>query len=159
MPAPRPAHRPIARRGLLVTTAATALTLGTVSFADAADAPEGATRTRTVRGVLPTGSPDYVYLPVDVGHGVAEIAVSYTYEKPPVPAGTQGNALDIGIFDERGTELGGPGFRGGPAGRATASSSGPTRRHPDISRGRCAPGPGTSCSLRTPSHPMGCRTR
>ncbi|MFI6864268.1 CehA/McbA family metallohydrolase [Streptomyces sp. NPDC050421] len=117
MPAPHPAHRPIARRGLLVTTAASALTLGTVSFADAADAPkadspEGATRARTVRGVLPTGSPDYVYLPVEVPRGVAEIAVSYAYERPPVPAGTQGNALDIGVFDERGTELGGPGFRG-----------------------------------------------
>ncbi len=107
--APRPAHRPIARRGLLVGTAATALTSGTVSFA-AAD--EGGTRSSTARGVLPPGSPDYVYLPVDVPRGVAEIAVSYTYEKTPVPAGTQGNALDIGIFDERGTELGGPGFRG-----------------------------------------------
>ena len=29
-----------------------------------------------------------------------------------MPAGTVGNALDIGIFDERGTELGGHGFRG-----------------------------------------------
>lgn len=109
IPAPRPVHRPIARRGLLVGAAATALTWGTVSFA-AAD--EGGLRTRTVRGVLPAGSPDYVYLPVDVPRGVAEIAVSYTYERTPVPAGTQGNALDIGIFDERGTELGGPGFRG-----------------------------------------------
>lgn len=107
--APASADRPIARRGLLVGSAATALTLGTVSFA-AAD--EGGTRSSTVRGVLPPGSPDYVYLPVDVPRGVAEIAVSYTYEKTPVPAGTQGNALDIGVFDERGTELGGPGFRG-----------------------------------------------
>ncbi|MGW1230049.1 CehA/McbA family metallohydrolase [Streptomyces sp. NPDC002530] len=117
MSAPRPAHRPIARRGLLVSTAASALTLGSVSFADAAGpdasgAPESGTRTRTVRGVLPTGSPDYVYLPVEVPRGVAEIAVSYAYEKPAVPAGTQGNALDIGIFDERGTALGGDGFRG-----------------------------------------------
>lgn len=117
MSAPHPAHRPVARRGLLVGTAATALTLGTVSFADAA---EGGIRTRTVRGVLPTGSPDYVYLPVEVPRGVAEIAVSYAYEKPPVPAGTQGNALDIGIFDERGTELGGPGFRGWSGGARTS---------------------------------------
>lgn len=84
MPAQHPAHRPIARRGLLVSTAATALTLSTVSFADVADAsgpsdaPEGATRTRTVRGVLPTGSPGYVCLPAEVPRGVAEIAVSYT---------------------------------------------------------------------------------
>ncbi|MFB7135895.1 CehA/McbA family metallohydrolase [Streptomyces sp. NPDC056237] len=102
----------MARRGLLVGTAATALTLGTVSFADAATGNNAPDRTVTVRGTLPTGSPDYVYLPVEVPGGVREIAVSYTYERTPVPAGTQGNALDIGIFDERGTELGGRGFRG-----------------------------------------------
>ncbi|OEJ26416.1 phosphoesterase [Streptomyces agglomeratus] len=98
------------RRGLFVTGAATALTLGGMSFADAA--PSGGEETRTVRGTLPPGSPDYVYLPVEVPRRVREIAVSYTYERPPVPAGTQGNALDIGIFDERGTGLGGRGFRG-----------------------------------------------
>lgn len=110
----------IARRGLLVGTAATALTLGPVSFADAAPTPAAGdangdgpvTAVRTVRGTLPAGSPDFVHLPVEVPRGVREIAVSYTYVKTPVPAGTQGNALDIGIFDERGTELGGRGFRG-----------------------------------------------
>ncbi|WP_328538214.1 CehA/McbA family metallohydrolase [Streptomyces sp. NBC_00344] len=104
------------RRGLLVTGAATALTLGSVSFADAEGTPAGGgtpeDRTETVHGTLPPGAPDYVYLPVDVPPGVRELAVAYTYEKPPVPAGTQGNALDIGIFDERGTALGGDGFRG-----------------------------------------------
>ncbi|MFF8916686.1 CehA/McbA family metallohydrolase [Streptomyces sp. NPDC015032] len=110
----------MARRGLLVGTAATALTLGTVSFADAATGDGAPDRTRTVRGTLPTGSPDYVYLPVEVPRGVREIAVSYTYGKTPVPAGTQGNALDIGIFDERGTELGGRGFRGWSGGARTA---------------------------------------
>ncbi|MFB7744160.1 CehA/McbA family metallohydrolase [Streptomyces sp. NPDC056132] len=106
----------IGRRGLIVTGAATALTLGSVSFANAA--PGGGAgggrpdETKVVRGTLPTGSPDFVYLPVEVPRGVRELAVSYTYEKTPVPAGTQGNALDIGIFDERGTALGGAGFRG-----------------------------------------------
>ncbi|MFJ1884032.1 CehA/McbA family metallohydrolase [Streptomyces sp. NPDC088137] len=122
-----PAHgHPMARRGLLVGTAATALTLGTVSFADAAppndgtDADGGPDRTRTVRGTLPTGSPDFVYLPVEVPRGVREIAVSYAYERTPVPAGTPGNALDIGIFDERGTEPGGRGFRGWSGGARTS---------------------------------------
>ncbi|MFF2960604.1 CehA/McbA family metallohydrolase [Streptomyces sp. NPDC057963] len=110
----------MARRGLLVGTAATALTLGTVSFADAATGDGAPDRTRTVRGTLPAGSPDYVYLPVEVPRGVREIAVSYTYGKTPVPAGTQGNALDIGIFDERGTQLGGRGFRGWSGGARTA---------------------------------------
>ncbi|MEU5594458.1 CehA/McbA family metallohydrolase [Streptomyces sp. NPDC020298] len=99
----------IGRRALFVTGAAAALTLGSVSFA-AAD--EQGQETRTVRGTLPPGSPDFVYVPVEVPAGVREIKVSYTYDKPSVPAGTQGNALDIGIFDQHGTELGGRGFRG-----------------------------------------------
>ncbi|MFF3340697.1 CehA/McbA family metallohydrolase [Streptomyces flavidovirens] len=102
--------RSIGRRGLFVTGAAAALTLGSVSFANAAS--PGGEETRTVRGTLPPGSPDYVYLPVEVPRGVREIVVSYAYERTPVPPGTQGNALDIGIFDERGTGLGGRGFRG-----------------------------------------------
>jgi hypothetical protein len=65
-----------------------------------------------VRGTLPPGSPDYVYVPVEVPRGVRELRVAYAYDRPAVPAGTQGNALDIGIFDERGTGPGGPGFRG-----------------------------------------------
>ncbi|MCH5675783.1 CehA/McbA family metallohydrolase [Streptomyces gilvus] len=99
----------IGRRALFVTGAAAALTLGGVSFA-AADGQDQ--ETRTVRGTLPPGSPDFVYVPVEVPSGVGEIRVAYTYDRPSVPAGTQGNALDIGIFDEHGTELGGQGFRG-----------------------------------------------
>ncbi|MGW3816419.1 CehA/McbA family metallohydrolase [Streptomyces sp. NPDC005046] len=113
------------RRALFVTGAAAALTLGSVTFASGADAadgsgtPVGGSETRTVRGTLPTGSPDFVYLPVEVPRGVREIKVSYTYGKPAVPAGTPGNALDIGIFDEHGTELGGRGFRGWSGGART----------------------------------------
>ncbi|WP_447039135.1 CehA/McbA family metallohydrolase [Streptomyces sp. DSM 118878] len=109
------------RRGLFVTGAAAALTLGTVSFASGAErrAPAGGKQTKTVRGTLPPGAPDFVYLPVEVPHGVRELHVAYTYEKPSVPAGTQGNALDIGVFDERGTDLGGRGFRGWSGGART----------------------------------------
>ncbi|MFF4182201.1 CehA/McbA family metallohydrolase [Streptomyces sp. NPDC001691] len=112
----------IGRRGLIVTGAATALTLGTVSFANAAPGGGAGARpdeTRVVRGTLPPGSPDFVYLPVEVPHGVRELAVSYAYEKKTVPAGTQNNALDIGVFDERGTALGGEGFRGWSGGART----------------------------------------
>ncbi|MEU7582250.1 CehA/McbA family metallohydrolase [Streptomyces sp. NPDC041068] len=119
----RPVRKGMNRRGLFVTGAAAALTLNSVSFASGAerrDAPSPGTKEkRTVRGTLPTGSPDYVYLPVEVPRGVREIHVAYTYEKPTVPAGTAGNALDIGIFDERGTELGGKGFRGWSGGART----------------------------------------
>jgi hypothetical protein len=74
---------------------------------------------RTIRGTLPPGSPDFVYVPVEVPSGVSELKVSYTYDKPSVPPGTPGNALDIGLFDERGTELGGEGFRGWSGGART----------------------------------------
>jgi hypothetical protein len=109
-------HGGLGRRALFVTGAAAALTLGSVSFASAAD---GDQETRTVRGTLPPGSPDFVYVPVEVPAGVREIKVAYTYDRPSVPAGTTGNALDIGIFDDRGTELGGRGFRGWSGGART----------------------------------------
>ncbi|MFI9602814.1 CehA/McbA family metallohydrolase [Streptomyces sp. NPDC052043] len=100
------------RRTPTVTAAAAAPTLGGVTFASGAGGADGGRVTRTIRGTLAPGAPDYVYVPVDVPDGVREIGVSYTYDRPAVPAGTPGNALDIGIFDQRGTELGGPGFRG-----------------------------------------------
>ncbi|MEU3824907.1 CehA/McbA family metallohydrolase [Streptomyces sp. NPDC029080] len=106
------------RRSLIVTGAAAALTLGSATFARGADTMHR-TETRTVRGTLPAGSPDFVYVPVDVPEHTREIKVSYTYDRPAVPAGTPGNALDIGLFDERGTELGGKGFRGWSGGART----------------------------------------
>ncbi|WP_030236556.1 MULTISPECIES: CehA/McbA family metallohydrolase [unclassified Streptomyces] len=109
-------HGGLGRRALFVTGAAAALTLGSVSFAAAAD---GGRESRTVRGTLPPGSPDFVYVPVEVPAGVREIKVAYTYDRPSVLAGTTGNALDIGVFDKRGTELGGRGFRGWSGGART----------------------------------------
>ncbi|MFD7504024.1 CehA/McbA family metallohydrolase [Streptomyces sp. NPDC059850] len=102
-----------------VAGAAGVLTLDPVSFAQADEAGPDQDRFRTITGHLPTGSPDFVYVPVEVPSGVREIAVSYSYDKPTVPSGTQGNACDIGIFDERGTELGGRGFRGWSGGART----------------------------------------
>ncbi|CAL9485478.1 CehA/McbA family metallohydrolase [Streptomyces sp. enrichment culture] len=109
------------RRALFVTGAAAALTLGSVSFAsaDGRNRDDGGQETTTVRGTLPPGSPDFVYVPVEVPAGVRELRVAYTYDRPSVPAGTPGNALDIGVFDERGTGLGGEGFRGWSGGART----------------------------------------
>ncbi|MFH9064446.1 CehA/McbA family metallohydrolase [Streptomyces coeruleorubidus] len=114
-------HGGLGRRALFVTGTAAALTLGSVNFASAADADQGDgdQESRTVRGTLPPGSPDFVYVPVEVPAGVREINVAYSYDRPSVPAGTTGNALDIGIFDDRGTELGGRGFRGWSGGART----------------------------------------
>ena len=62
-----------------------------------------------LRGTIRPGGPDWVYLPVEVPAGVAELAVRYRYDRPATPPGVPGNALDIGAFDERGT-----GGSGGP---------------------------------------------
>ncbi|WP_073497683.1 CehA/McbA family metallohydrolase [Actinacidiphila paucisporea] len=102
------------------------MTLAPVNFAaaDSGSSPSGpsgqdADLTRTVTGHLPTGVADFVYLPVEVPRGIRQIAVSYTYDRPAVPAGTLGNACDIGIFDHHGTDLGGRGFRGWSGGART----------------------------------------
>ena len=121
------------------------LTLAPVDFAAASDsgpgsgapagggapAGSGADRTRTVTGHLPAGAADFVYLPVEVPRGVRQIAVSYTYDRPQVPPGALGNACDIGIFDQRGTDLGGRGFRGWSGGARTEFA---------ISAGEATPG-------------------
>ncbi|MEV6007518.1 CehA/McbA family metallohydrolase [Streptomyces sp. NPDC051976] len=101
--------------------ATSVLTLGSVNFAEADDAgtTSGGDRTRTVSGHLPNGAADFVYLPVEVPRGVRRIAVSYSYDRPSVPAGTVGNACDIGIFDQHGVDLGGRGFRGWSGGART----------------------------------------
>jgi hypothetical protein len=91
----------------------------------------GERRATTLTGHLDPGAADFVYLPVRVPAGVSEIAVEYSYDRPAVPAGTLGNACDIGIFDERGVRLGGDGFRGW---------SGGARSEFRISRSAATPG-------------------
>ncbi|GAV39041.1 CehA/McbA family metallohydrolase [Streptomyces acidiscabies] len=108
----------IGRRALFVTGTAAVMTVGGVSFASAEGREQGRAA-KTLRGTLPTGAPDFVYVPVEVPAGVGELRVAYTYDRPAVPTGTAGNALDIGLFDERGTGLGGRGFRGWSGGART----------------------------------------
>ena len=115
---------PLSRRGFLATAtvagAAGAVTLAPVRFACAAT---GGAHTQTIGGHFDVGVPDFVYVPVEVPAGVAQIDVSYSYNRPTVPAGVPGNALDIGIFDERGTTLGKrAGFRGWSGGFRTSFS-------------------------------------
>ncbi|GLY85911.1 CehA/McbA family metallohydrolase [Actinoallomurus iriomotensis] len=115
------------RRLLMAAATGAALTLAPVSFIQGRAAagtpkgtPDGGDVTRTVTGHLDTGAADFVYLPVQVPKGVQKIAVEYSYDKPSVPAGTPGNSCDIGVFDQRGTKLGGKGFRGWSGGARTA---------------------------------------
>lgn len=97
--------------GLLAAAGATTQMLPGVAFA----APEqGETQTtRTVTGTFTPSIPDWYYLPVEVPRGVKQIDVVYSYDKPSVPDGYRGNALDIGMFGPEGFELGNArGFRG-----------------------------------------------
>jgi hypothetical protein len=45
---------------------------------------------------------DWEYVPFDVPDGVREIEVAYRYDRPEVPPGVRGNALDIGVFGPAG---------------------------------------------------------
>ncbi|MFD9594541.1 CehA/McbA family metallohydrolase [Kitasatospora sp. NPDC059973] len=134
---PGPDRRGLLRTGL-ATGAVTALGLAAAAPAGAADAlPD---RTITLAGHLPTGAPDFVLLPFDVPDGVREIAVSYGYDRPTVPAGTPGNSCDIGLFDEGGTALGGRGFRGWSGGFRTEFTVARDRATPGYLPGPIRPG-------------------
>ena len=146
-----PRRRFLAGAAVVVGTAG-AWTLAPTDFAAAAGDPtndptndptSGPTSdevTRTITGFLPTGAPDFVYLPIRVPDRVREIAVSYSYDKPAVAAGTPGNSCDIGIFDERGIRLGGPGFRGWSGGFRTEFTINATEATPGYLPGPVRPG-------------------
>ena len=110
----------VSRRAVLAggMLAGAALTLAPMTFASAATG----SRTRTITGHLPTGAADFVYLPVEVPRGANRISVGYSYDKPAVAPGVLANSCDIGIFDQRGTQLNGPGFRGWSGGFRTEFS-------------------------------------
>jgi hypothetical protein len=83
----------------------------------------GTLNAKTPPNPLPFTSPDWVYLPVIVPNGVNQISVSYSYDKPQVPPGVLGNAMDVGMFDQRGIQLGdSSGFRGWSGGARTTFS-------------------------------------
>ena len=104
-------------RRQFLTAAAAGVVLDPVSFARAAP---GGTETRTMTGTIAYGAPDWVYLPLLIPAGVNRLTVSYGYDRPPAPAGQNGNALDIGVFDENGYALGDArGFRGWSGGFRT----------------------------------------
>ncbi|MEV0718230.1 CehA/McbA family metallohydrolase [Asanoa sp. NPDC050611] len=99
------------RRQLLLTAAsagAASVVLDPVSFASATGPGP---RTRTLSGTIEYGAPDWVYVPLDIPAGVNRISVTYSYERPTPPPGYEGNALDIGVFDDDGFRGWSGGFR------------------------------------------------
>jgi len=109
------------RRQFIVTAAAAtagAVVLDPVGFAYA---DSGTSQTQTLSGHIDYGAPDWVYIPVRVPDGVNRITVTYSYDRPTPPAGQNGNALDIGMFDNRGIGPGREaGFRGWSGGFRTS---------------------------------------
>ncbi len=98
-----------------------------------------------IEGRLEPGAPDWVYLPVEVPAGVCELAVRYEYDQPEPPAGLRGNALDLGVFDERGHDLrpeAGParGFRGWSGGARDSFVISATEATPGYLPGPVNPG-------------------
>ncbi len=132
-----PSRRTVLHAGV----AGVALTLAPVDLSAAAAAPRpGTTVTRTITGHLDPGAADWVYLPVQVPSGLNRVAVSYTYSRPTVEPGQLTNSLDIGAFDERGTALGGAGFRGWSGGFRTGFEIGPDSATPGYLPGPINPG-------------------
>ncbi len=75
--------------------------------------------TRVVSGVFKPGEADWVYLPIEVPEGARSLSARYTYDRPEVPAGFQGNALDLGVFDPAGIR----GWSGGARDSFTISAA------------------------------------
>jgi hypothetical protein len=118
---------------------ADALTLAPVQFTPAADA--SAPQTQVINGHLDPGTPDFVYIPVVVPPGVSQLDVSYSYDRPSVPAGVPGNAMDLGVFDERGVRVGErTGFRGWSGGFRTDFSISNSAATPGYLPGQVHPG-------------------
>ena len=108
------------RRHLLVGAAAAGVAAVVLDPVDFARADPGVTETRTLSGTIAYGAPDWVYIPLAVPAGVNRLTVAYGYDRPAPPPGQAGNALDIGVFDESGYELGNAhGFRGWSGGFRT----------------------------------------
>jgi hypothetical protein len=127
------------RRGFLAVAlaGAAALTLPSMAFASA---PTGMGTTKTITGHLEPGAADFIYLPVEVPAGVNKISVVYSYDKPEVTSGLLGNSCDVAIFDERGTGIGGKGFRGWSGGFRTEFSISVTEATPGYLPGPVAKG-------------------
>jgi hypothetical protein len=135
-------HRPVAlqaARGTGRRRRAARLRAGYPAAVDFADA--AGSRTWTITGHLDVGAPDFVYVPVEVPSGVRRLDVRYAYDRPSTPPGVPGNALDIGIFDQRGHRLGGrAGFRGWSGGARDRFSIASSEATPGYLPGPIEPG-------------------
>ena len=82
------------------------------------------------------------HVPFDVPAGIdcLRIVVSYNDQVGSDPHLTNGNTLDVGLFDERGIEAGGPGFRGWSGSNKLALTIGTNWSTPPYRSGALAAG-------------------
>jgi hypothetical protein len=131
----------LSRRGLLRAGGAVAAMGLLPGVAFATPAAGETQRTQTVTGTFKPDVPDWYYLPVEVPRGVNQIDVVYSYDRPVVPAGTRGNACDIGMFGPEGYELGNArGFRGWSGGFRDRFSISTSEATPGYLPGPITPG-------------------
>ena len=80
----------------------------------ASDEPTGTPDVVLTGHILPDAVQRYESVPFTVPRGVEQFFIRYDYSDRIAsdPDLDNGNTLDIGLFDERGTASGGPGFRG-----------------------------------------------
>ena len=83
------------------------------------------------------------HVPFEIPDGITQVhvVVDYNDQISSDPRLTNGNTLDIGIFDERGTAAGGPGFRGWSGSNKLSLTIGSDWATPPYRAGR--PGAGT----------------
>ncbi len=92
--------------------------------------------------------------------GVRQIDVSYTYDKPTVPAGVRGNACDIGVFGPGSLAAGNEkAFRGWSGGFRTSFSINATEATPGYLAGPVTAGRWHIALGPTPSRRRGCTGR
>jgi predicted metal-dependent phosphoesterase TrpH len=135
----------LTRRDLLRTGGVLAAAGAAVNFLPgvAFGAPASGTtqQTKTATGTFSPSISDWYYLPVEVPHGVNQIDVVYSYDRPTVPSGTRGNACDIGMFGPEGHQLGNErGFRGWSGGFRDRFSISASQATPGYIPGPITPG-------------------
>jgi hypothetical protein len=98
----------------------------------------------TFDGFFKRGAPDlpFRYLPFDVPRGTKRIEVSYHFTRDELkqPEWGADDVVDIGIFDQRGTDMFGDGFRGWSGSARRNFMITPSEATPGYIRGAIAPG-------------------
>lgn len=121
---------------------------------------DGAWSEQVLEGFLAPGEAgQYHSVPFEMPDGVCRLEVAYDYSHPvdSDPHVTGGNTLDIGLFDQRGDEYPGPGFRGWSGSARQSFFVAPDDATPGYLRGPLQPGTWFISLGFYKSAPEGCR--